>query len=358
MATRYPGGTLVLPRDAPRQQWLEARRRYIGSSDIARLFGIGRGGQFRVWAEKTGRLPDDDMSLAAQRGIDFEDPVARHWVKHYAPYRMTIRRAGLIRSNRWRHAAASVDRLETCELYGKGIGEVKTDAQGNVEERWGTDNEPLIPARHIFQGQWQLFCTGRDHVHFIVMGPYWTPFERTMPRDDELIERMLIVAAKFRGRYIVTDMPPPAQPADSDTLKRMWPDPVRGTVFTLHDDHAADLMNQLIAERRIIARHQLRRDMALAELQGLVGDSTEILWPDGTVAATWRASRQIDGADAAWRRAHQEVVDRYGMRKITTVVDVRRAVADNDGKLLPGLRYRRTWRQNDDSTIPSTEEEQ
>src|SRR5436190_1261902 len=78
----YPRGTLMVRRSAPRGEWLAVRRRYIGSSDVARLFGVGKGGQFSVWANKTGRLPDGEMSLEAARGIEMEDSVVNIWVKH------------------------------------------------------------------------------------------------------------------------------------------------------------------------------------------------------------------------------------------------------------------------------------
>jgi putative phage-type endonuclease len=330
----------LLPVDAPRDVWLAARRRLICSSDIASLFGTGWAAAYTVWADKTGRDPGSPTTRVQARGIDLEAAVIAHWIKHHAPVNTGLRvwRAGLMQSRRYRRAGATVDRLSVC-VDGKCIVEAKT--QANIIE-WGTDYEPEVPVGYQFQGQWQLFVTGRDHVHFIVMGPRFVPFDRVMFRDEELIERMACGAARFWGRYVIPDVAPPAVAKDADTLKRMWPEPSKGKEHVL-DGPGSDLMHVILREGAAVSEHAKLRDNAVAELQAQVGEATEITWPDGSLAATWRAGKTIDGANADWRRANPDAVDQYGKPVTSIEIDVRKMIADNGGRLPDGLRYRRSF---------------
>jgi len=367
---------LVLPRSASREQWLAARRRYIGSSDIADILGAGRHGPFSVWADKTGRTTDDGPNVDMARGIDFEDAVVRHWRRYHPELR--VRRKGLMRSTRYKRAAASIDRTSTCP-DGRCITEVKTQ---QLIHEWGPVEAPEVPVGFQFQGQWQMFVLGVAHIHYLVMGPRWHIFERVQAADPELQEWMACRAARFWGRYVVTDTPPPAEARDHDALVRLWPEPLRGRAYSLDDDHEVNLMHAINVERRNVAHHAGMLKNAEAALQARVGDATEIMWPDGEVAATWRPTRTID-ADEGWAAAHPEEVaahtTRYGVDRalmdrlrtlpvfedrapsLTPEIALALALAPadkvdlaalvNGGPLPEGLRYRRSWRVKDSKEI-------
>jgi predicted phage-related endonuclease len=358
---RRPAAELVLPRTAPREAWLAERRKLIGSSDIADILGAGRHGPLSTWADKTGRVPDRAFTVDMARGVDFEAAVAKHW-RRYHP-ELTVTRTGLMRSTRYRRAGASVDFRSRCPL-GRCVTEVKTQA---LLDEWGTVDDPEVPVGFQFQGQWQMFVLGVDHVHYLVMGPHrWHIFERVMRYDPELAEWMACQAARFWGRYVIADVAPPAEATDREALQAMWPEPVRGQSVSL-DGAALDAMRVIVSLRDTIAVHQANLAGQLATVQAAVGDATEVYWPDGTLAATWRPSRTILGADSAWQARHAEQVARHAagwtidkalmarLRALPLPVDVRLALElaepagcdlaalVNGGPLPDGLRYKRTW---------------
>lgn len=360
MASRR-AAELVLPRSASREQWLAARRTLIGSSDIANILGAGRHGPYTVWADKTGRLDDSDgMTVDMARGIDLEDAAVRHW-RRYHPELIT-RKAGLMRSTRYERAGASVDRRSRCP-DGRCITEVKT--QGSTAE-WGTPDDPEVPTGFQFQGYWQMYVLGVDHIHFLVMGPRFHMFQRVMVADGELQAWMVERARLFWDSYVATDEPPEATAGDTDALKAMWPEPLRGHPHHL-DGIELDWMHEIVRHKRVIEEHGRLLADAEAALQSTVGEATEVLWPDGVTAATWRPTKTIDGADAKWRTANAELtephvtayrLDRAVMDRLRAMplpVDVALALdlADpaaidlaalvNGGPLPEGLRYRRQW---------------
>jgi predicted phage-related endonuclease len=339
--------TQILPADVDRAMWLYRRRQLVCSSDIAAIIGVsGYGGPYTIWADKTGRAAHKPTTLAQARGIDMEGPVIGHWCRWYATDGLRVRRAGLMRSNRYKRAGATVDRRSRCDR-GRCITEAKTqaDAQTNVLG-WGSDISPEIPTGIQIQGQWQCHVLGVDHIHYIVSGPNFVPFERIQNADPDLGESLFLAAARFWGRHVIADVMPAAESKDSDLIKAMWPEPARGATYSLDADDC-ELMHEMLTQRKSAAAATTARDNAAAALQARIGDATEIAWPDGTLAATWRPTKTIDGADHAWQIEHPDAVTRYGRERIERWIDLDKMIADNHGRLPDGLRYRRQFLPKD-----------
>ena len=64
----HPDAHRILPTDAPRHEWLTARRQGIGGSDASTIAGVGYGSLFELWLDKTGRLPDEPETPAMRFG--------------------------------------------------------------------------------------------------------------------------------------------------------------------------------------------------------------------------------------------------------------------------------------------------
>lgn len=330
-----PGGKQILSADAPRETWLEKRRGMLCASDVAAIMGVSNyGDQYSVWADKTGRTVDYTNDAQA-RGLDLEEAVIANWLNRHAEYPVKIRRAGLMQSKNWPRAGATVDRLSACR-YGRCVVEAKTQIE--IGE-WGTETAPEVPVQFQFQGQWQLYATGRDHVHFVVMGPRFVPLHRIMLRDMELIGFMVSTGMQFWS-YVETDDAPPATRHAGDAIKQIYGNPAAGVEHVL-DGYESDLMHDVLNCKQDLDEAKTEYEDAVARLQALIGNATEILWPDRTLAATWRPSKTIDGADKGWRLAHPELVEQYEIPLVGTEVDVHKLVADRG--LVQGLRYRRSF---------------
>lgn len=331
-----PDGRQVLSASAPRIDWLAKRRELIGSSDVAKILGASKYGDgYSVWAEKTGRVPlEDTGSDHTQRGQIFEGPIAQLWATRYYPHPIELRRMGLIRSTIWPRAGASVDFLSVCEA-GKCLTEIKSAVDTSEYD----DEE--VPLEVQLQTQWQIFNTGRDHVHVVVLGSRFVPTHRVMLRDQQVIDWMVDELTPWWADHVDADVPPEPTSRASKTIQRMFGNPNMGEKYIVDGDEA-DLVRRLrmtIADAKALVE-QAENDEAA--LRAKVGNATEIFWPDETPIATWRPIKTIDGANEQWRKAHAELITPY--MTVKPQLDVKALVADHPELIESGsLRYRRTW---------------
>jgi predicted phage-related endonuclease len=341
-----PAGRQILPVDVDRDVWLETRKRFLCGSDIGALFGVSNyGDEYTVWADKTGQTPSNQTSDAQAYGLDKEDWLIKHWIARYAEEPYWIRNVGMIQSRVYKRAAVDVDRLAvTIEdgIVRRGIAEGKT-WQGD-RDAWGTDEAPCIPTPFVFQGSWQIGCTGREFVDFIVDLGRHRIIRRRLPRDQDLIKFMFRAGAKFWGHHVIGGRPPDATRRADEVIKYVFGagPPGKGDSHELTDAQC-ELMRAVNQFDRTIERFKIERANMLAELQAQIGSATEILWPGGDLAATWRPTKTIDGADKGWRIAHPDIVEAYGVTKTSVEIDLDKYVADHDGELPEGTRYRRMF---------------
>jgi hypothetical protein len=331
-----PDGKQILSINAPRVDWLIKRRELIGSSDVAKILGASKYGDgYSVWAEKTGRVPlDDGATDHTKRGQIFEGPIAQLWATRYYEHPIELRRMGLIRSSIWDKAGCSVDFLSVCES-GKCLVEIKSAV--DTTEYEGDE----VPLDVQLQTQWQLFGTGRDHVHVVVLGSRFIPAHRVMLRDQAVINWMVEELQPWWVDYVETDIPPEPTARASKTIQRMFGNPNVGEKYIVDGD-LAPLVRRMKMRRADMAAMFAEHDNDEAVLRAAVGNATEIMWPDETPVATWRPIATIDGANEQWRKAHSDLIEPYMQTK--PALNVKTLVADHPELIESGsLRYRRSW---------------
>jgi predicted phage-related endonuclease len=111
-----PDGIEVLPPDAPRDDWLAARRLGIGGSDIPTLYGEGYHSEYRLWLDKQGFLGDAE-SHAATRGRWLEPHLADWFADRTG---LAVYRVGLVQHRDQPEALVTPDRIAedgtVCEI--------------------------------------------------------------------------------------------------------------------------------------------------------------------------------------------------------------------------------------------------
>lgn len=219
---------LVLGPDAPRAEWLEARRSGIGGSDIAAILGINRYKTgLHVYLDKLGDLDDTGDSAPAYWGRMLEAPVAEHWAR--------VNGKSIAEVGMWAHRdrpwqMITVDRLvwgTTASGFPAApvdpIGDAAfwtNDPAGHPEsiyegktahfmkaKEWGYDGE-FVPDAYQAQCQWAMsvWDLPRVYIGCLIGGQRFV--EAAIERDQELIDDLLTVGAEFWNRVVRRDPPP------------------------------------------------------------------------------------------------------------------------------------------------------
>lgn len=182
-----PTGLLLLPADAPRREWLDARRRGLGGSDALAVLGLSRySSRYVVWADKSGLLPERDDSEAMKWGRLLEPIIAEQFTEETGT--PTVK-CGLMRHVERDWQLASVDRLTADD----GVLEIKTtSAYKGVE--W--DDDQVADAAEA-QVQHYLAVTGLEHGYAAALIGGQRLEIRHVERDERLIALLIEAEAEL-----------------------------------------------------------------------------------------------------------------------------------------------------------------
>jgi putative phage-type endonuclease len=283
-----PTAYRVLAADADERTWLDARRRGIGSSDVAAVLGVAqRRTALHVWYEKRGGLPDDDAGEYALWGRLHEDTVAREWARRN---RSTVRRVGLVAHVDEPWMMCTLDRqIGMCPLNrGADEGtlcalEVKT-RNAFVAGKWRRE----IPDDVLAQVVWQMAVTGYGHIHVacLIGGNDYRQY--VIRRDTDLEADVVAVATAFRTVNLLGGVKPDVDLEEYgddvvDLDNRIHR--IRGTSVDLDGNAALDLIHDYERARLLAKRHDRQKDAAKAAMV-LALDGNEAAVRDGDYTHT------------------------------------------------------------------------
>jgi len=282
--------------------WLEERRKYIGSSDIARLLGIAPdswGGPHRVWLDKTREVADSDADLgdlgywghqlepliagryAEEHSVDvsrFSDDYVTPWVATGFPHCAATPDYYAHSSETLRHP--SEDILLECKNVSAWMG-----------GEWGpsgSEAEGNVPEHYLAQVRWQLGCTGarRAVIAALIGGNDWRWY--SVERDEGWFVGAAEKAERWFADHVLTGQaPPPDQRSDIVVGA-----PAEGGLILVADDDLEAVLDARAASKNLLKvelAHVRRLDTVLIDAMG--ADFDQINRRDGTVAVTYRAGK-------------------------------------------------------------------
>ncbi len=276
-----------------REEWLHERRRGLGASDIAKIAGISPwGSAYQVWAEKTGRLIDDEANEQMRWGSRFEGVVIDAWEDQSGLF--TIHRQGMFHHPAHRWARATVDGL-ACESPHSELIDVIGVVEAKTQTTRAWDD---IPSHYETQVQWQLFVTGLEQA--------WMPvlhFGRTLrvyevEADARLQQQLVDIAGEFWEEFVVGDREPPAVGSDNQALQEVHPGDVTVAPVLASDeleDYVRRLRN-LKEQEKTVKRDQQALEAAIKQA---LGDSTSLVDETGRELLTWRPQHRAEYMVAA-----------------------------------------------------------
>ncbi|MFH9072736.1 YqaJ viral recombinase family protein [Streptomyces alboflavus] len=246
-----PTGRLILHHDTPREEWLDARRQGIGSSDLPAVMNLsGFKTPLHVFHDKRGRLPhDDEFSEAAHFGVLFEDPLARDWARRN---RTVVEPVGLIANVDEPWQMCTLDRLcAECPLDRSVRSlcalEVKT-RNAFVANLWRQGPPDDVLAQVL----WQILVTGLDHIHVVCLIGGQDYRQYTVRREEHvrLVAFLNAEAGRLWHEHIVPGRAPEVsgqEPPDAliELYDRLHPDR-EGIAVLDRDVDALDAMTEYL----------------------------------------------------------------------------------------------------------------
>lgn len=302
MKTNYtaPSGRLILPVDAPREDWLRTRLLGVGGTDVATITGANKyATPFDAWSAKLDPDPVEVSSEAMWWGTNTERLTAFRFEEITG---LQTRRAGTYAHREHTHHLVNPDRFTS----DGGVLEIKDHE--SLSDAGKTVLRGEVTAHAYTQLMWACHVTGRSHGWFaakvgkktVVLGPF--------PRDEEFIARLMAAADVF-WEQVQTRTPPPMD------LATITPEEVAARFPTVDPDTAVEVTSLPIPDmylddlarldeiRDLGSKFAAEREQIEARLKALIGDH-EYLTISGRPVLRWQqvAGRRAFDKAAAVRQ--------------------------------------------------------
>jgi len=262
------------PQRSP--EWFEIRKGGITATGITAINGTSPyKTAYRLWAELTGQVGEQEVGPAAQRGQLLEQAVADYYT---AETGKKLRKSnGIVRLKEHPWAMASLDRTIVGDTT--GLVEIKT----STSSRWQLYP---VPPEYVDQVQWQMFITGAEYCDVAVLLSGLVFRIERVEADPVYQTQLFDKAVSFR-ELVQSKTPPPLTGNDSDTLAEVKPQ--SNSTYAVADpqlDHIARLYIEAKAEAE--AADAALKEMAIA-IKEAIGDG-EGVKGQGWLA-TWKTNK-------------------------------------------------------------------
>ena len=238
------------PQRSP--EWFDLRKGGITATGITAINGTSPyKTAYRLWAELTGQVGEQEVGAAAQRGQLLEQAVADYYT---AETGKKLRKSnGIVRLKEHSWAMASLDRTIVGDT--DGLVEIKT----STSNRWQLYP---VPPEYVDQVQWQMFITGAAYCDVAVLLSGLV-FRIERVEADPVYQTQLFDKAVLFRELIASNTPPPLTGNDSDTLAEVKPQ--SNNTYAVADpqlDHIARLYIEAKVEAE--AADAALKEMAIA----------------------------------------------------------------------------------------------
>ena len=286
-----------------RDEWLAARKPYLGSSEVGAAAGLSPfKSPYALWLEKTGRQTAEPTNPEALR--------LGSYLEQYAADRYAEETSLLVRNHNFmlfddaHHVVADIDRLvvPAGEKIAAYQGEIRTDTLLECKTS-GVAWDDQVPAFYQTQVQLYLALTGCQHADFAVvfLSPRREfacrtarPFLR-VERDDGMIDGLLAFSQEWFEKHILHDeAPDPVN--EEDCRKKFWRSKTGEVTATPRLLEVVDVMRSAQA-RADKAEEDI--DLCRTEIMQALGEADTLVGPDGRKLATWKSAKDREVVD--WR---------------------------------------------------------
>lgn len=261
-------------------EWLEERRKGLGSSDIAAIMGLSKWRTpYQVYLEKRGEAADVEENEVMDWGTRLE-PAIRQWYSDTTG-RTVLQPDKIIRHPQYPFITASLDGF----TEDGRIVEIKTSRNSTG---WGEPGTDQIPENYTLQVQTQLLVTGFQVADVPVSIGGAPPVIYTLEADPELHDMIIDAATEFWTRVVEGNQPPPTTFAEA--VQRFGKSKATGAVIASKE--VAEYCAELKSVRAAIKAMEEKEDQLKTNLISCIGDAGDTLIDlQGNVLATYKLAK-------------------------------------------------------------------
>ena len=300
-------------QERERRAFLEARRAYLGGTDVAAILGVSKWSTpLQVWREKTSAPDPDAGTLAMRRGLALEPFIAREFERDH-PGLVTFRSKPVVRTDWGFPAGASVDRFVAERAHPRtpvAILEAKTAFQYGWRE-WDEKTGEL-PDAYFVQQQWYLAVTELPLSYGAA--DVGDPARlRTVPvhANPAIQERCVEAARTFWHEHVLTGIPPEPSGADGDAriLRELYRRTIPDPPVVLDGPEAAQLAADYLRFKHDADAAKREAETAKQKLCALMGEHERAL--AGGYLLSWKAQERTTIDTKALRAAHPAIAGEF-----------------------------------------------
>lgn len=290
----------ILLDEPSREEWLAARKRGVGGSEIAALVGCHPYlTPLKLWLQKTGRAPAEEESPRMRLGKAAETIILDEYQ----------REAGVVAVlNSSLYSDESHFVLGTPDAF-----RVDPDREG-VELKWhgarmrpnfGEAGSDGVPDHHFCQATLYAGLTGQPRWHFGVLFGNEGVLPFTIRFDLDLYAALTAAAEKFWKDHVLRDVPPDLDGSDDARryVESRFPKD-RAPLRTANERETEWLLSllKIRAEVRALEEEESR---LRTYLETSIGEAAGVEIP-GEARVTWKATKDVTRVD--WKAVYSSLL--------------------------------------------------
>ena len=306
----------VETKNMTQAEWLEVRRKGIGSSDCAAACGLNPYmSMLELWMIKTGRIQQNieensEGNAPLYWGKRLEPLVAEFYSIHT---QHKVRRVNAVLQHRDPDKHFMLANLDYSVVGNDEVQILECKTAGEYGAKLWRDGVPLYV---LCQVQHQLAVTGKKAAHICVLlyGHETRIFKVT--RSESVIQH-IINAERYFWECVEKDTPPEADASESaaKALQLLYPEHVPLSTTDLSEDEQANQQfEQLIRIRNQVEKHQEQFDLLKHQLQAKMQQAERATFKTGSV--TWKKAKDSVSLDSkALLKSHPEYLNQFPQAK-------------------------------------------
>jgi putative phage-type endonuclease len=306
----------VETKNMTQAEWLEVRRKGIGSSDCAAACGLNPYmSMLELWMIKTGRIQqnieeESEGHAPLYWGKRLEPLVAEYYSMHT---NHKVRRVNAVLQHRDPDKHFMLANLDYSVVGSDEVQILECKTAGEYGAKLWRDGVPLYV---LCQVQHQLAVTGKNAAHICVLlcGHETRIFKVT--RSESVIQH-IFNAERYFWDCVEKDTPPEADASESaaKALQLLYPEHIPFSTTDLsRDEQANQQFEQLIRVRNQVEKHQEQFDLLKHQLQAKMQESERATFKAGSV--TWKKAKDSVSLDSkALLKSHPEFLNQFPQAK-------------------------------------------